>query len=91
MSAVLLTAPLLYAENGPPDITREAAEHGCGLDVAEHRIEYLDRFYRHLAGGRARPLAEMLPADMSWHMIGWRETMVPFAGLYSGRDKILHL
>jgi ketosteroid isomerase-like protein len=72
-----------------------AADEGFGggpsgeAAEGERRAAYLERFYRHFAGERAEPIAEMLPASMAWHMIGWREDVVPFAGPYSGRAEIL--
>src|SRR5512146_1759724 len=60
---------------------RQDCNHG-------RRIEYLQQFYGHFAREEARAVADVLPADASWHMIGWRQDIVPFAGVYAGRDEL---
>ncbi len=83
--ALLLAGPsTLASEAGPGRGSRDDV-----YEARDRRVGYLERFYGHFEGERARPIAEMLPDDISWHMIGWREDVVPFAGLYSGHEEIL--
>jgi ketosteroid isomerase-like protein len=91
IASFLLTLGWAPLRTGAEDVgtTARSDANAGSAAPAYRRAEYLDQFYRHFAGQRARALVEMLPADMSWHMIGWREDVVPFAGLYSGRDRIL--
>lgn len=80
----LLFAALTFLAAAMP----ASARAGERQDAAHRRIEYLERFYRHFAAGRAIPISEMLPDAMTWSHTGYRPDIVPFAGDYTGRERI---
>ena len=97
-AAVLLASGSLVVGCGAPgdegiaieSATASLSDRLTAAGCDGHRADLLDRFYKHFARGQARAVADMLPRDATWHQIGWREDVVPFAGTYVGRKALQH-
>lgn len=69
-----LTATLNDAGESAPESMRPTRK----------RMQYLREFYKHFATGRGVAAAAMLPATLTWSHTGYRASVIPFAGDYTG-------